>query len=92
MLEAIDRLRDKGINADYMRIGRSRSGRGRGFLDAHAMIFVVEQNRDAQLRTLLPRETGFARGCMTSVLDYGGMPLTAHRVIAGVKAKLERAA
>ena len=51
VLEAIDRLRDMGIVADYMRIGRFPfDAPVREFLDAHATIFVVEQNRDAQLR------------------------------------------
>jgi len=46
----------------------------------------VEQNRDGQLRTLLAIETGVARDRMTSVLDYGGLPLTADRVVNGVLA------
>ena len=46
---------------------------------SHEQIFVVEQNRDAQLRSLLTLETGVARDRMTPVLDYGGLPLTAER-------------
>ena len=47
-------------------------------------IYVVEQNRDGQLRSLLAIETGVARDRMTSILDYGGLPLTADRVVRGV--------
>ena len=85
--EAIDRLRDLGLNADYMRIKAFPFGpQVKAFLDAHSRIFVVEQNRDAQLRTLLTAETGFPRDAMTPVLDYGGMPLTARVVVNAVAA------
>jgi 2-oxoglutarate ferredoxin oxidoreductase subunit alpha len=61
----------------------------KSFLDAHSKIFVVEQNRDAQLRTLLTAETGFPRDAMTPVLDYGGMPLTARIVVNAVAAQMQ---
>jgi 2-oxoglutarate ferredoxin oxidoreductase subunit alpha len=56
----------------------------RRFLDTHEVLFVVEQNRDAQLRSLLAIETGRARDRMISVLDYGGLPLTADAVVGQV--------
>ena len=91
MLEAIDRLRDKGINADYMRIKAFPFGPPvKAFLEAHSKIFVVEQNRDAQLRTLLTAETGFPRDAMTPVLDYGGMPLTARIVVNAVSTQVQQ--
>ncbi len=85
VLEAIDLLRERGIVADYMRIKAIPfTDTVREFLDSHARMFVVEQNRDAQLRSLLAIETGMPRDAMTSILDYGGMPLTAAVVVAGV--------
>ena len=85
VLEAVDRLRAGGLSADYMRIRAFPFGPGvRAFIDAHPRCFVVEQNRDGQLRTLLAIETGIARDRMMSVLDYGGLPLTADRVVAGI--------
>ncbi|HYD52030.1 MAG TPA: hypothetical protein VEA99_05360, partial [Gemmatimonadaceae bacterium] len=51
---------------------------------SHRRVFVVEQNRDAQLRSLLALETGVARDAMTPVLDWGGLPLTAGVVVEGV--------
>ena len=85
VLEAIDRLRDAGISADYMRIKAFPfDAPVRAFLDSHAMTFVVEQNRDAQLRSMLAIETGKPRDEMISVLDYGGMPLTAAVVVNAV--------
>src|SRR5205085_2525525 len=81
MREAIDRLRTAGVAVDYMRIKAFPFAPVVGeFLRAHPHCFVVEQNRDAQLRTLLMAETGVARDDMISILDYGGLPLTAPHV------------
>jgi 2-oxoglutarate ferredoxin oxidoreductase subunit alpha len=89
VLEAIDRLRDVGIVADYMRIRAFPFDTPvRAFLDSHAVTFVVEQNRDAQLRSLLAIETGKPRDEMIPVLDYGGMPLTAMAVVSAVSGRL----
>ena len=54
------------------------------FFDRHEKNFVIEQNRDAQLRSLLAIELGIPRDDMISVLDYGGMPLTAKVVVDAV--------
>ena len=62
------------------------------FIESHDLTFVVEQNRDAQLRSLLQLETGLAIDKMESVRYYGGFPMSAHHVIAGVKARLDKAA
>ena len=85
VVEAIDRLRDAGIIADYMRIKAFPfDAPVRAFLDSHAVTFVVEQNRDAQLRAMLAIETGKPRDEMIPVLDYGGMPLTAAVVVNAI--------
>ncbi len=85
VLEAIDRLRDQGIVADYMRIKAFPFNSSvREFIDSHDAVFVVEQNRDAQLRSLIAIETGVPRDNMISVLDYGGMPLTAAVVVTAI--------
>jgi len=85
VLEAVDRLREQGIVADYMRIRAFPFNDSvRAFLDSHDAVFVVEQNRDAQLRAMLAMETGMPRDAMISILDYGGMPLTARVVVTAV--------
>ncbi len=92
-MEALDLLRAEGIHLDYMRVrGFPFSTDVRSFLDAHDVNFVVEQNRDGQLRSLLLLDTGVAVEKLESVRYYGGFPMSAHHVITGVKAKLERAA
>jgi 2-oxoglutarate ferredoxin oxidoreductase subunit alpha len=85
VMEAVDRLRANGLSVDYMRIRSFPfAPTVRTFIESHERCFVVEQNRDGQLRTLIAIETGLARDSMISILDYGGLPLTADRVVAGV--------
>jgi 2-oxoglutarate ferredoxin oxidoreductase subunit alpha len=86
VLEGMHRLRGDGLTVDYMRVRAFPFPASvRAFIEAHDRCYVVEQNRDGQLRTLLAIETGIARDRMTSILDYGGLPLTADRVVEGVR-------
>ena len=92
-VEAMDLLAKEGIALDYLRVRAFPFGdEVRRFLEAHEVNFIVEQNRDAQLRSLLTLETGVAVDRLESVRYYGGFPMSAHHVVSGVKAKLERAA
>jgi 2-oxoglutarate ferredoxin oxidoreductase subunit alpha len=85
VLEAIELLAERGVAADYMRIRGFPFGAGvRAFLEAHERIVVVEQNRDAQLRTLITLETPVPKEKLESVLAYGGYPLSAEDVVDGV--------
>lgn len=89
--EAADRLRENGIATDVMRIRSFPFGEEvRGFIESHARVFVIEQNRDAQLRSLLMIELEIDPAALTPVLDYGGMPLTARVVVDAVSADLEK--
>ncbi len=54
------------------------------FLLEHEICFVVEQNRDAQLKSLLTLETSVPKEQLRSVLVYGGFPLSARHVVEGV--------
>jgi 2-oxoglutarate ferredoxin oxidoreductase subunit alpha len=91
--EALDLLAAEGLAIDYMRVRGFPFGDDvRAFLESHKVNFVVEQNRDAQLRSLLMLETEVPVERLESVLYYGGFPMSAHHVIAAVKAKLEKAA
>jgi 2-oxoglutarate ferredoxin oxidoreductase subunit alpha len=92
-VEAMDQLAREGVALDYMRVRGFPFGSEVGqFLESHEVNFVVEQNRDGQLRSLLVLETGVAVERLESVRYYGGFPMSAHHVIAGVKARLEKAA
>jgi 2-oxoglutarate ferredoxin oxidoreductase subunit alpha len=88
--EAIDRLRAQGVHVDYMRVRGFPFGEEvETFLSAHKMNFIVEQNRDAQLRALLLLETGVEKGRMRSILHYNGMPLASTYVVDGVMAAVQ---
>jgi 2-oxoglutarate ferredoxin oxidoreductase subunit alpha len=92
-VEALDELARDGLTLDYMRVRGFPFGDDVAkFLSSHELVFVVEQNRDAQLRSLLMLETGTAAEKLESVRYYAGFPMSAHHVVSGVKAKLEKAA
>jgi 2-oxoglutarate ferredoxin oxidoreductase subunit alpha len=83
--EAIELLPNRGIDADFMRIRGFPFGEDvENFLNAHDVNFIVEQNRDAQLCSLLTLETGVAKDKLRSILAFGGFPLSAKNVIDGV--------
>jgi 2-oxoglutarate ferredoxin oxidoreductase subunit alpha len=87
--EAIEALRAEGVIADYLRVrGFPFAESVEEFLRAHERNFVVEQNRDGQLRTLLIAETGIEKERVESVLVYGGFPLSAGHVVDGIRKKL----
>jgi 2-oxoglutarate ferredoxin oxidoreductase subunit alpha len=88
--EAIDILAGQGLPADYMRIrGFPFDATVQAFLDNHDLCFIVEQNRDAQLRSLLTLETCVPKDRLRSVLVYGGFPLSARHVVDGIASQLE---
>ncbi|MGH7563129.1 MAG: 2-oxoacid:acceptor oxidoreductase subunit alpha [Gemmatimonadota bacterium] len=90
VLETVDRLAEEGIALDFLRVrGFPFDTSVREFLEVHDVNFIVEQNRDAQLRSLLLLETAVAPERMASVRYYGGLPLSTHHVIEGVKGHLE---
>ena len=92
-VEAMDLLAKDGIAVDYLRVrGFPFGDEVRSFLAEHETNFVVEQNRDAQLRSLLMLNTGVPLTQLESVRYYAGFPMSAHHVISGVKAKMEKAA
>ena len=88
--EAAERLEDAGIPVDCMRVrGFPFPSAVTDFLDEHELCFVVEQNRDGQLRSLLLLEAGGQPDRLRSVLSYAGQPLSAQVVVQGVLHGLE---
>jgi 2-oxoglutarate ferredoxin oxidoreductase subunit alpha len=77
--ESLDQLHDEhGIPADYLRIcalpPSDKIGR---FLEDHERIYVVEQNRDGQMRSILSMEFPEFANTMRSVPFYTGLPIDA---------------
>ncbi|MFQ5937992.1 MAG: 2-oxoacid:acceptor oxidoreductase subunit alpha, partial [Acidiferrobacterales bacterium] len=86
--EALDKL-DQPM--DYLRIRSFPfNNEVQAFIDAHERIFVVEQNRDAQLRSLLLLELNVPKRKLISVLHYDGFPIGCDDVIHGVHDALKQ--
>ena len=81
MAEALHYLAGDGVRLDTMRIrGFPFSDAVADFIDAHDFVFVVEQNRDAQMKTLLVNEAGTHPEKLVSVLSYGGLSISADTI------------
>jgi 2-oxoglutarate ferredoxin oxidoreductase subunit alpha len=89
--EALVRLAACGTEADYLRVRAFPFGAAvEAFLAAHDTILVVEQNRDAQLKSLLTLETAVEKRKLVSILHYDGMPMTADFVTDAILNALGR--
>ncbi len=87
--EALEMLRDDGIDIDPMRVKSFPFGKKfRDFVDSHEKIFVVEQNRDAQFRSLMLIELGTDPNKLIPVLNFDGMPITADFIYNAVEKSL----
>ncbi|MDX9734302.1 MAG: 2-oxoacid:acceptor oxidoreductase subunit alpha [Thermoanaerobaculia bacterium] len=86
--EGRDRLeREHGLPLDYLRLRALPLGdEARAFLERHEIVYVVEQNRDAQLAGLLRDALPSCASRLVSVLQYDGLPLDATTVVDGVLA------
>src|SRR5438477_577911 len=81
MAESLAALEADGIHLDRMRIRAFPfSDAVAEFIHEHDRVFVVEQNRDAQLRMMLVNECAVAPDKLVPVLHYDGTPLTARFV------------
>ena len=89
--EALARLRRSGTAIDYLRVrGFPFGAEVEEFLASHQTIFVVEQNRDAQLRSLLTLETSVDKKKLHSVLHYNGLPMAADCIVDGINSALAK--
>ena len=89
--EARARLKDLGVGVNYLRVrGFPFTDEVQRFLDAHDRIYVVEQNRDAQLRSLLLMETRVSQDKLIPVLHYNGLPIDAVGVLDQINKDLEK--
>ncbi len=83
VVEAIDRLREAGIEADYLRVrALPLSPEVATFVKRHERVYVVEQNRDGQLYGILRAELPtYLIGRLESIRHYNGVPIDAHVII-----------
>ncbi len=90
--EALDVLKLQKIEVDYLRVKAFPFNSDvDAFLKSHATIFVVEQNRDAQLKSLLTLETPVEKTKLFSILSYSGLPMSAQPIVDEIRAKLAEA-
>lgn len=84
--EALDYLSEEGVYMDAMRVRAFPFNADvKAFIEAHRRVFVVEQNRDAQLRTLLMAEFEFGPDKLKSVLCFDGTPISARNIRKQIK-------
>jgi 2-oxoglutarate ferredoxin oxidoreductase subunit alpha len=87
--EGLALLARRGIIADYLRVrGFPFAAPVEKFLLEHDLNFVIEQNRDAQLKSLLTLETNVPKGKLKSLCFYGGFPLSTPEVVAAVEREM----
>ncbi|MFM7432540.1 MAG: 2-oxoacid:acceptor oxidoreductase subunit alpha [Gammaproteobacteria bacterium] len=83
--EALDVIAARGVHLDYMRVrGFPFSEEVEKFLADHEIIYVVEQNRDAQFKSLLTLETRVDKAKLRSLLHYSGLPVSSKFIVDGV--------
>ena len=89
--EALDALAEEdGIHLDAMRVRAFPFNDDvKQFIEDHQQVYVIEQNRDAQLRTLLMAEFEFGPDKLKSVLCFDGTPISARNIRKQIKQYLE---
>jgi 2-oxoglutarate ferredoxin oxidoreductase subunit alpha len=89
MDEALEILASRGVHLDVMRVRAFPfADTVKEFVARHDRVFVVEQNRDAQLRTLLLVECGLDSAKLEPVLHYDGTPITARFITDAIGARV----
>ena len=90
MQEALDLLQEDGIALDRMRIrGFPFGAEVYDFIEAHDFVFVVDQNRDAQMRALLIAEGDLNPAKLVPLRHYAGLSISADRIRAEVLAHFQ---
>jgi 2-oxoglutarate/2-oxoacid ferredoxin oxidoreductase subunit alpha len=89
MNEALDVLDDEDVHLDAMRLRAFPFPQAvRDFIAAHDKVFVVEQNRDAQMRALLVNELDIDPARLLRVLHFDGTPINARFIAAAIRKTL----
>jgi 2-oxoglutarate/2-oxoacid ferredoxin oxidoreductase subunit alpha len=90
MDEALHSLAEAGVHLDALRLRAFPFPASvLEFIEAHDEVFVVEQNRDAQMRSLLINELAVAPSKLFAVLHYDGTPITARFITQAIQRHIE---
>ena len=88
-LESMELLKEKGIEIDAMRIKALPFNQAvEDFIAQHEQVFVIEQNRDAQFRSLLIIELNTLPDKLVPVLNYDGYPITAFNIAQQIESHI----
>jgi 2-oxoglutarate ferredoxin oxidoreductase subunit alpha len=86
MLEARDMLKEEGIELDLMRVKAFPFNLDVwDFIEKHDYVYVVEQNRDSQMRTLLMAEGGISAEKLRSLVWFNGQPIEANFIAKKIR-------
>lgn len=89
--EAIGRFGKEGVHINTLRLrGFPFQDEVVDFINGHETVFVIEQNRDAQLKTMLTTDRSIPPDRMISILNFDGMPITAQFIYDKIKVILSR--
>jgi len=87
--DAIAQLSSNGIGVNHLRIRSFPFAKSiKDFINDHDFIFILEQNRDAQMKKLLVSEENLDVSKLISLLNYDGMPLTANFIVDNITESL----
>lgn len=83
--EARDQLKEQGLSSDTLRIKAFPFHQQLdNFITEHEHVFVIEQNRDAQMKTLIVNETQQNPVKLNSILNFDGLPITSQFIVESV--------
>ena len=89
MAEAIEILEQRGSHLDTLRLRAFPFPDSvADFIAAYDAVFVVEQNRDAQMKSLLVNEFGIDPARLVSVLHFDGTPITARFIVEAIRGRM----
>jgi 2-oxoglutarate ferredoxin oxidoreductase subunit alpha len=90
MVEALDALAGDGVHIDAMRLRAFPFPASvRAFIDAHERVFVVEQNRDGQMHSLLVNELDVSPAQLVRVRHFDGTPITARFITQAIMSHVQ---
>ncbi len=87
--EAMDTMTSREINMNSLRLrGFPFQDEVKAFVDQHEFVFVIEQNRDGQMRTLLMNECSIPPDKLLPINNIDGMPITAGHILDAIEEKM----
>ena len=89
MNEALGVLEQSGVHLDRLRVRAFPFPDSvRSFIEQHEQVFVIEQNRDAQLRSMLVNELQIDPSRLVPILHYDGTPITARFIVQAIRDRM----